>query len=1139
MTAAPTPFDLCGPLPQGTTVLEASAGTGKTHAIAGLAVRYLAEGAARIDQLMLVTFGRAATVELRERVRTRRTEAAAALENPPPACDDVLLRHLVSVPPAERAARRERVDTALANFDAATINTTHGFCRQMLAGLGVAADQDPHLTFMEDTTDLLDDVVTDLLAATHGIPGAPAPQVDAALARKLGTAAVTDPAARLEPADADDALAAARYATAVAVRGGHAARKRAAGLIDFNDLLVFLRDALADPHSGPDACRRVRARYRVVMVDEFQDTDPVQWEILERAFHGHRTLVLIGDPKQAIYAFRGADVETYLLATRGAHEETLGTNWRSDRPLVEALGLLWNGVALGSREILVRPVEAHHARRTLVGSDVGAPLRIRVLPRSGVAPDKPMTVGVIRPAIAADVAADLVRLLSSGAEVLERSGPLGEEVRRAISPGDIAVLVPKNKDGRDVRDALHAADVPVVLTGTSSVFLSAAAAEWLALLNALGQPARPALSRAVALTDFVGWSAAHLAAAPDAELDDLALRIRAWAAELAERGVAALMERIWGSTGIVARVLAREDGERHLTDLRHGGEALHAAALANRGGVAFLTAWLRDRIRDARTDPDEERSRRLETDAQAVQVITIHRAKGLEFPVVYAPSLWDRSVQTSLDTLRLHDGHGRRILDVGGATGPDYGRHRARHWLEEEGESLRLAYVALTRARSQVGVHWAPSRNTAASPLHRLLFAPRGVDGTLGPRGQVGTDDAVLRELGRLAAASRGRITIEPAGAGPVAAQWRPPAGATPSLAVRDFDRRLDRAWSRVSYTALTAAAHAAAPAVPSEPEAPGVLDEPDVAAAGTPHPGPPSPPGRPPADPATALLSPLGHLPGGTTFGTVVHAMLEAVDFTDPGLAGALARAATAAGAERLGVGPDDVAHAMLPALRTPLGALAGGRRLVDVAASDRLNELEFELPLAGGDTPHGGATLRGVADLLHRHLPADDPLAGYAADLAALAASGEGSRALRGFLTGSIDAVLRVRDGGGPRFVVVDYKTNWLGAGRAGGGPDQEPLTAWDYRGAAMAAAMRAAHYPLQALLYSAALHRFLRWRLPGYAPDTHLGGVLYLFVRGLCGPGTPVVDGTTCGVFQWRPPAALVTDLSDLLDDPGGSA
>ena len=173
------------------------------------------------------------------------------------------------------------------------------------------------------------------------------------------------------------------------------------------------------------------------------------------------------------------------------------------------------------------------------------------------------------------------------------------------------------------------------------------------------------------------------------------------------------------------------------------------------------------------------------------------------------------------------------------------------------------------------------------------------------------------------------------------------------------------------------------------------------------------------------------------------------------------------------------------------------------------------------GGDRPSGTVTLGQVASLLRRHLPADDPLAGYPDHLAAPELS---DTPLRGYLTGSIDAVLRLP---GPRYLVVDYKTNWLGE------PAGSDLSAWHYRPSAMAAAMIGSHYPLQALLYSVALHRFLRWRQPGYDIERHLGGALYLFVRGMCGTDTPVVDGTPCGVFGWRPDAGLIDELSVLLD------
>ncbi|HET9443603.1 MAG TPA: PD-(D/E)XK nuclease family protein, partial [Acidimicrobiales bacterium] len=273
------------------------------------------------------------------------------------------------------------------------------------------------------------------------------------------------------------------------------------------------------------------------------------------------------------------------------------------------------------------------------------------------------------------------------------------------------------------------------------------------------------------------------------------------------------------------------------------------------------------------------------------------------------------------------------------------------------------------------------------------------------------------------------------------------------------------------------------------------------------------------------AVPSLLGATPAGAEVGTLVHAVLEGCDFAAPDLEDDLAARVDAERlARNLDVGdPALLVAGLRAAVESPLGPLAGGRRLRDVARADRLDELSFELPLVGGDRPAGGLTVAAVAGVLARHVPPGDALAGYAARLAdpALAA------ALRGYLTGSIDLVLRLpAPDGTPRFAVVDHKTNWLG-------PEGEPLSSWHYRPAALAEAMQRAHYPLQALLYSVALHRFLRWRLSGYDAERNLAGVLYLFLRGMSGVGVPLVGDQPCGVFAWSPPPGLVAALSDLLD------
>jgi exodeoxyribonuclease V beta subunit len=323
----------------------------------------------------------------------------------------------------------------------------------------------------------------------------------------------------------------------------------------------------------------------------------------------------------------------------------------------------------------------------------------------------------------------------------------------------------------------------------------------------------------------------------------------------------------------------------------------------------------------------------------------------------------------------------------------------------------------------------------------------------------------------------------------------------------------VDVAWRRTSYSALTAAVHEAAPMVGSEPDVAEKDDE------------PPAPAAEPVEAPLSDVPSPMAELRGGTAFGTLVHAVLEEVDPTATDLERELATH-VAALLPRLGpaeVERSALVDALLPALRTPMGPLVGGRSLAAIAPADRLTELEFELPLAGGDRPHGDARLGDLATVLRDHLPAGDPLRAYAEQLDAPVL---GDSALRGYLTGSIDAVLRV-DG---RYVVVDYKTNRLG-------PPDAPLTAWDYRPDALIEAMLHAHYPLQALLYEVALHRFLRWRLPSYDPAEHLGGALYLFLRGMCGPSVAFADGSVPGVFVWQPPAALVVAASGVLAGAAG--
>jgi len=1102
------PFDVCGPLPTGVAVLEASAGTGKTFTIAALATRYVADGLP-LENLLIVTFTRNATSELRDRVRERMvsaehglTRALAGVE--PDTADDVL-RLLAGGPTVDVIRRRDRLTTALSDFDAATIATTHGFCQHVLNGLGVAGDVERDVAFVEDSRHLVDEVVTDLYIRKFHRGRQRAFTLAEAI--KIGEIAVANSDAVLQPRGApEDSAADLRFRLARAVRVEVDRRRRLAAVLTYDDLLTRLRETLADPERGETACRRLRARYRVALVDEFQDTDPIQWDIMRRSFAepgSASTLVLIGDPKQAIYAFRGADVYAYLEAARMADAEgTLEVNWRSDQGLLDAYDVLFDGARLGHPGIVYRDVRAaapNSARRL-----TGAPLRVRLLHRDdGLV--KLTTKGYLslidtRACIAADLAGDVVRLLSSRAEI--PSGP--------IRPGDVAVLVHRNDDALAVRDALDAAGVPAVVNGAGSVFRTTAAGQWLSLMESMERPASTNAARKVALTSFLGWTADRVATAEETEWEDVHARLHRWAAVLRLRGVAALIETISHRERLARRVLGRVDGERELTDLRHVGQLLHGAATAEQLGVTALTGWLRQRITEAGEEADtEDRSRRLESDAEAVQVLTIYRSKGLEFPVVYCPYLWDPGWIFEDEPPVFHDADAGdiRTIDVGGKTNK-YRGSGYQHLVERRGEELRLAYVALTRARHQAVVWWAASWDSRDSALCRLLFS-RDDEGNVDPSGaKPPSDEDAVARFTELSERAPGCLSLERVDGGD-GAVWVDVEPDAVDLSASRFDRTLDPRWRRTSYSGITAGVYEAK--VGSETEEPVLSDE--VL---------PAPPVGPPAGGAgetalRAVPSMLATMPGGADVGTFVHSVLESTDFTADDLDAAL-RAAF--GHAPVDVGdPAQVIPGLRAAIETPLGPLMGDVRLRDIARIDRVDELGFELPLAGGDMPAGSVSLEEIGVLLRLHLPSDDPFAAYADRLTdPILQTG-----LRGYLSGSLDLVLRTPDG---RYAVVDYKTNWLGAG-------DEPLSAWHYRPAAMVEAMHAAHYPLQALLYTVALHRYLRWRLPGYEPERHLAGVLYLFVRGMVGAATPRVHGQPCGVFAWRPPAPLVEALSDLLD------
>jgi exodeoxyribonuclease V beta subunit len=1095
-------FDLLGPLPApgSTTVLEASAGTGKTFALAGLVTRYIAEGVATLDQMLLITFSRAASQELRDRVRGQIVDALQAFDEPGLSEDNEVIQCLVTGTEAEVSQRRIRLRDALAGFDAATIATTHQFCHLVLKSLGVAGDTDSQVTLVENLDDLIGEIVDDLYLAHFGRER-DNPRLSYRDAQDLAHAVVKNPAAQLRPRDPTaDSPAAVRIRFAKDIVRELDIRKRRQGILGYDDLLSRLADAL----EVPDSPARIRMRHRwpIVMVDEFQDTDPVQWAVIDRAFSGQSTVILIGDPKQAIYAFRGGDIVTYLQAAETAGDKwTLSVNRRSDAALVERLQVVLGGAELGDSRIVVRNVAAHHQGSRLSGAPSGDPLRLRFVSRADLGCRRLQNplIDDLRVHIGKDLAADIGTLLNSAATF---DG-------RPLQPRDVAVIVETHKDARTCYQALVEAGIPAVYTGDSDVFDSPAAGDWITLLEAFDQPHRSGLVRAAAATSFFGHTAESLADGGDRLTDEISEVLREWAAHARERGVAAVFEAA-KLRGMADRVLSWRGGQRLLTDLAHITELLQDRAHAEQANLPALRDWLR-RQRDDRNGAPE-RNRRLDSDAAAVQILTVWASKGLQYPIVYLPFAFNKYVSEP-DLIRFHEG-GVRCLYVGGADSADHAAAQAAGAAEAAGDGCRLTYVAMTRAQSQVIAWWAPSHDEPNGGLSRLLRG-RGPGDPIVPdrcEPKAISDDVVLAHFRRWEEA--GGLVVEMVPAAPilVPAQF---GGPLPDIGERHFHRHIDTGWRRTSYSALVRSDAAPTLGVSSEPEVTEVDDESDDDAD--------TRPAR--AEPAAArdFPSPMAAMPSGAKFGSLVHAVLETADPLAADLA------------EELGSHIDrhrawwpvdldtgDLAAALIPMHDTPLGPLAAGLTLRQIGLSDRLRELDFEMPLARGDLPGAAADIRlaNVGRLLGEYLASDDVMAPY---VTRLTDPDLGPQQLRGYLTGSIDAVLRLPGG---RYVVVDYKTNRLGE-------PGTPLTAADYAQPKLADAMLHSDYPLQALLYSVVLHRFLRWRLPDYQPERHLGGILYLFVRGMCGPDTPLLDAHPAGVFSWQPPAALIADLSDLLD------
>ncbi|ROO32848.1 exodeoxyribonuclease V subunit beta [Salinisphaera japonica] len=1208
-------------------LIEASAGTGKTFSLAGLYLRLIVERQVSVRDILVMTFTRAATQELRERIRAR-LAYAARIAHDPSLADPANVEHgftqtvLAAADESPTTVARRLADAA-GRIDEATIVTIHGFAQRaatenafesaLAFDRGEAVD-DPTI-YREATHDywreqvfgngddgetvlniwaspealyatlapvffrshatiagidheriaerleslarhwpdtpptlaatLTTAVEADALLKGHALHAALAGETDiqacvAALDAQITAAlaagrlpalpswvaALASPRAAFKKAAKHQALAdpldglealpilaelqplarlvmSEKAATRISARA--AARKIERRQYSYDDLIVALHDSLMDPRTGPNLADALHARWPYALVDEFQDTDPLQYASLYEIYLARPretgALLLIGDPKQAIYGFRGGDIYAYLAAARtaGAARYTLTTNFRSTQGVLDSIAALYS--LPGAAPFVVEAIDFPNVaagrtagdRQLITGDDTPLPAMTVWELTGGVHTQKNGKTRnpnkqIDRDRLIGETVGRIANLLAGNDTTWQHA----DGTTRAVAARDIAVLVNSHSQAEAMQAALGAAGVRAVCQQRQSVYASAEADDLKRVLAAMAHPDDPLAVRAAQPTGLIGKRLADLIEMAD---NDTALQAAierfhdlflAWQ----RRGVLSALETLF--IAAAPEILALTDGERRMSNYLQLAELL-AEAETTCYGMDSLVHWLAAQITAAEAGTlgtDDESQLRLETDADLVRISTIHAAKGLQYPIVFLPfALWlgqshgDR--RPDVPPFVFHpavEGARPALIDMIG--NPD---NAAQARLEARSETLRLLYVALTRAEQAVFIGWREPDDSKGvdGALADLLYRSATVDGQALARLTRAADGAVVHET----------LDIDTP---PTIAPLDSPAQAMPQGHARhDLPARRLR-WSTYSFSRL---AHARTDTTPDNLPEPGAADE-----------TPTAPDTLQIADAdSQAVLPELDTRLGGVRFGSAVHDLLEDAlnrekrDGAEPGstwhLPGASPREnEIEAVYQKLRTGgliPEDrgdiriiqTADLVARTLHTPLpsiGALAG------LARANMRTEMEFMLRLRG-------QRLGTLIDTLRAH------------DYLGAALGGHPAQTLYGLMQGFIDLVVE-HDG---RFYILDYKTNRLGD------------TPTDYDGPALQRAITRSHYDLQYLIYTVALHRHLGHCLPEYDPATHLGGVQYLFLRAMDGQ-------STAGVYVDTPDIALINALDGLFDE-----
>ncbi len=849
-------------------------------------------------------------------------------------------------------------------------------------------------------------------------------------------------------------------------------RKRHRRIQSYDDLLANLRHALVGPGRRVLADKLCRD-YQAALIDEFQDTDPIQYDIFRRIYADREQAVfLVGDPKQAIYSFRGADIFAYLNARSAAQRQyTLDVNWRSVPNLVSAVNALFGSVETPFvfDTIVFNAAQAADTAHSplVIKGQMPAALWVWFMQRRDG--EKHITKTRATESCVAATAGEIAHLLNLSSRKQVTIG--GQPLR----PGDIAVLVRTHRQGHQIRDALNDLGVPSVQHAQDNVFDSWEAMELERVLWAVAEPGHESLVRAALVTDMLGMKANQVFSLAEAGQmwEDRLERFHRYHRTWREFGFITMMRKLMSTEEIYPRLLGYQDGERRLTNLLHLGELLQEISVQQGGGMESLVKWFAEMRRLAARD-DERAQLRLESDADRVKIVTIHKSKGLQYPVVFCPFLWDGKI-AAIDSKNhrevvFHDPlrDNAATLDFGSQRQDE---HRQRAACEELAESLRLLYVALTRAQYRVYVAWGSINDAGTSALAWLLHRPKA----LPPETSVNelkahfntlTDANIRDRLEQMAKRAPGAIGIGPLPQPPSQA-YQPVQAPLSRCVARAFNAKIQPRWRVGSFSALVTGQPNEAP----DYDAYDLGDE----------------------LPTQAEELNIFSFPRGARAGTCLHSVFEHTDFAInemETLHHTVKRQLQAQGfsEEWTPVVTDMVQRVLSTSLDE-----SGKLRLAGIDDTRRVNEMEFYYPIAM------------LEDRSLRSLLSDHGFA-HSAELKERIERLTFTP-LRGFMHGFIDLIIET----GGRFYLIDYKSNWLG------------VESVDYDRDRLPRIMAREGYYLQYLIYAVALHRYLKERLPDYDYQRHFGGVFYLFLRGMHPD-----RGPSSGIFHDRPVQGLIDSL-----------